>query len=74
VQLGYNFPASALSKLKLSQLRVFVQAQNLFTFTKYSGMDPEVNFDSSANTLTMGTDFLTYPQPRTITFGLNVGF
>ncbi|MDW8159108.1 MAG: hypothetical protein RML72_09590 [Bacteroidia bacterium] len=73
VILGYNFPASLISKLKLSQLRVFVQAQNLFTFTNYSGLDPELNFQGDA-TLTMGTDFFTYPQPRTITFGLNVGF
>jgi hypothetical protein len=73
VQLGYNFPASVISKLKLSQLRVFVQAQNLLTFTKYSGMDPEVNF-AGDSILTMGTDFFTYPQARTITFGLNVGF
>jgi hypothetical protein len=52
---------------------VFVQAQNLLTFTKYSGMDPEVNF-AGDSILTMGTDFFTYPQARTITFGLNVGF
>ncbi|MCU0444336.1 MAG: TonB-dependent receptor [Microscillaceae bacterium] len=73
VILGYNLPASVLKYAKLRSVRVYVQAQNLFTFTNYSGFDPEVNFAGTSN-ITLGTDFYTFPQPRTFTFGINVGF
>lgn len=71
VQLGYNFPLKMISKLKLSALRLYVSGQNLHTWTKYQGFDPEVSrFGSSA--LMPGFDFSVYPYAKTITFGLNV--
>ncbi|MGM9766974.1 MAG: SusC/RagA family TonB-linked outer membrane protein [Candidatus Cryptobacteroides sp.] len=58
--LGYTLPGKVLSKCRLRNLRVFVQSQNLFTITSYTGADPE------------GLGY-TYPLPRTFTFGLSVG-
>ncbi|MBO9153449.1 TonB-dependent receptor [Chitinophaga sp. GCM10012297] len=70
VALGYNIPAGVLKRIKLSSLRVYASAQNLVTWTKYSGFDPEVSaFDSA---LTPGFDYSVYPRARTITFGLNM--
>lgn len=73
VVLSYGLPSSVISRFKISSLRFFVQGQNLITWTDYSGFDPEVSTFSITNTAP-GTDFLTYPQARTITFGLNLGF
>ena len=73
VVLGYSLPASVLKRIKIERMRVYASAQNLFTFTNYSGLDPEVNTFSGSNTA-LGTDFLTFPQPRTITFGVNLNF
>jgi hypothetical protein len=52
---------------------VYVTGQNLLTFTKYSGFDPEVNAFGSSST-TLGVDYGTYPQARSIIVGLNVEF
>ncbi len=73
VTLGYNVPKEFLKKISLKSLRVYVSGQNLYTFTTYSGMDPEVNY-ASTNNIVMGTDFFTYPQSRTLLVGLNIGF
>lgn len=73
VLLTYDFPSTVLQRTKLSSLRFFLQAENLYTWTKYSGLDPEVSTFSVTNTAP-GTDFLTYPQARTFTLGLNIGF
>ena len=73
VVLGYSLPSSVTERLKMRNLRVYLQAQNLITFTDYPGFDPEVNFAGTSNT-TLGVDFYTFPQARTITFGVNVGF
>ncbi|NPA36366.1 MAG: TonB-dependent receptor [Chlorobi bacterium] len=64
VVLGYNFPDRILSSLNMQSLRVYLSAQNLFTFTDYSGYDPEVR----------AVDYSGYPQNRTFIFGLNVTF
>lgn len=72
VTLGYNFPKTILKKAKIKSLRLYVTGQNLYTFTAYTGMDPEVNYYGNDNII-MGTDFFTYPQSRTILVGLNVG-
>jgi len=72
VTLGYNFPKNFIKKAGLKTARFYVSGQNLFTFTKYTGMDPEVNYASTDNII-MGTDFFTYPQSRTILMGLNIG-
>jgi len=73
VVLSYGLPSNVVSRFKISSLRFFVQGQNLITWTDYSGFDPEVSTFSITNTAP-GTDFLTYPQARTFTFGLNLGF
>jgi TonB-dependent starch-binding outer membrane protein SusC len=77
VTLGYDF--SKLFKVKsLSQLRLYASALNLFTFTKYSGMDPEVGYgfsdDSKSQYWASGMDLGYYPRPRTYMVGLNVKF
>ncbi|MCH7401295.1 SusC/RagA family TonB-linked outer membrane protein [Belliella kenyensis] len=71
--IGYRLPQATLDRIKLRSVRLYAQAQNLLTFTNYSGFDPEVNFAGTSNT-TIGVDFYTFPQPRTYTFGVNIGF
>ena len=72
VSLGYNLPTNYISKVKLSQARLYFTAQNLHTWTNYSGYDPEVSIRASA--LVSGFDYSAYPRARTYTFGLNVTF
>lgn len=72
VSLGYNLPVSVMKSLKMRSLRFSVSAQNLLTWTKYSGLDPEVSTRHSA--LTPGFDWSPYPRPRSITIGLNANF
>jgi hypothetical protein len=71
--IGYTFPSSLVSKLGLSNARIYMSGQNLLTFTNYSGMDPEVNATAST-ALTQGVDFYTMPQPRVIMGGVNLTF
>ncbi|MBX2928312.1 MAG: SusC/RagA family TonB-linked outer membrane protein [Saprospiraceae bacterium] len=73
LSLGYRLPSSIVNKIGMSSLRIYVSGQNLLTFTKYSGFDPEVSTFTTSNTAP-GTDFLTFPQARTMLVGLNVGF
>ena len=68
VSLAYNLPQSLLSHLKIVEgLQLYVNAQNLFTITKYSGTDPEVNVHTS--NLGGGLDFGVFPAFRTFEFG-----
>jgi TonB-linked SusC/RagA family outer membrane protein len=71
--LGYTLPSSITEKMHMRSLRIYAQGQNLLTSTDYPGFDPEVNYAGTSNT-TLGVDFYTFPQTRTITFGINVGF
>ncbi|WP_426059563.1 SusC/RagA family TonB-linked outer membrane protein [Hymenobacter sp. B1770] len=76
--LGYNLPSALVKKAYLQSARFYVQGLNLITFTKYQGWDPEVNTDYLAGSATQsninqGIDFYTAPQPRTLTFGVNIG-
>ena len=73
VTLGYNFAKELLSKIKIKSARLYITGQNLYTFTSYTGMDPEVNYYGNDNII-LGTDFFTYPQSRTVLIGLNIGF
>ncbi len=73
LQVGYNLPDSFLERIGLSKARVYVSGQNIFTITGYSGNDPEVGFDGN-NTAANGIDQDLYPQPRTYSLGLSVGF
>jgi TonB-linked SusC/RagA family outer membrane protein len=68
VALGYKLPTSIASKLKVSGIRFYASAQNLFVLTGYKGLDPETN------TTGAGVDFNGNPQQRTFTFGANVRF
>jgi TonB-linked SusC/RagA family outer membrane protein len=71
--IGYTFSPALAKRMKLNSLRIYAAGQNLWTKTKYQGLDPEVSTFSDTNTAP-GTDFLTFPQARTFTFGINVGF
>jgi hypothetical protein len=73
VAFGYNITKNILSKVKIDRARVFVNAYNLFLITKYKGWDPEVNADYQASNINLGVDFYSAPQPRIITFGVNIG-
>ncbi|MFD1629699.1 SusC/RagA family TonB-linked outer membrane protein [Pseudopedobacter beijingensis] len=70
ISLGYKFPVKYLKGMNIKNLRVYASAQNLLTFTKYSGYDPEVAVYYSA--LTPGFDYSSYPRPKTIVFGVNL--
>ena len=69
----HNFPSSIYSKLGLSSLRVYAQAKNAFTFTDYTGYDPEIS-NGGGPVLDTGVDRGTYPSPRIISLGLNLKF
>lgn len=71
--LSYEIPKKIISKAGLDRIRLFVQAQNLLTFTKYKGWDPEVSTDFLNDNITSGCDFYSAPQPRSIVFGINIG-
>ena len=68
--IGYSFPKSLIGK-QFSQLRLFVNAQNLFTITKYTGLDPEF---MNSNIFERSYDFGAYPNPKAVTFGAQVTF
>ncbi|WP_022823924.1 SusC/RagA family TonB-linked outer membrane protein [Hymenobacter norwichensis] len=75
VVIGYTIPGAALERLRMTSLRVFASAQNLFTVTNYSGFTPELPggpLDSGIENPTSTTS--AYPTTRTITLGLNVNF
>jgi hypothetical protein len=71
LNLGYSFDLSKSSKI--NSVKVFVSGTNLYTITKYTGFDPNVNAFGH-NSLNSGADFGTLPQPRTISGGLEVTF
>ncbi|WP_254412638.1 SusC/RagA family TonB-linked outer membrane protein [Dyadobacter diqingensis] len=73
ISLGYSLPKHLISKLGLSQLRFYVTAQNLITWTKYTGFDPEVSKNEQA-TLTQGVDNGVYPAAKTFLGGLTLSF
>ena len=71
---GYTFPESMLRGTGLDKLRVYLQAANLFTITKYTGLDPELPGSNTAST-NFGTDGGVYPaNQKTFSFGINLGF
>lgn len=71
LQLGYSLPALLLKKIQIEKLRVYVSAENLFTITNYSGIDPEFSRSSVLNT---GVDNLTYPFTKSYVVGLQLTF
>jgi TonB-dependent starch-binding outer membrane protein SusC len=90
VQIGYTLPLNLSSRLSITRLRLFVSAQNLFTITKYTGLDPEIGLpqqydvarrygpagvgDLTRSVGSSGVDVGTYPLSKVLTFGLNITF
>lgn len=74
VRLSYTIPSSITNRLKMNRLSVYVSGQNVLTFTKYTGWDPEVNSDYIAGNVALGNDFYSAPQPKTFVAGINIGF
>ncbi len=70
-QLGYTFPAKWMKVVFIKNFRVYVAGENLLTFTKYEGFDPEMASDGYT---TIGVDRGIYPQSRTITLGASITF
>ncbi len=70
VGFGYTLPSRISQRFKLDRLRIYGSATNLWTYTKYTGADPEVS-TLSGSTTAQGIDFFTLPQVRTLTIGLN---
>lgn len=73
ISLGYTFPKDWVRKIYLENVRVYMNIQNLHTWTKYKGLDPEVGA-MYGDALMTGLDYGRYPTPRIYTFGLNVSF
>jgi hypothetical protein len=69
LQLGYSLPAAWLSPVNIKRIRIYLSANNLLTFTKYKGYDPEIG---SKDNLNFGVDYGTYPLPRTYMAGIQV--
>lgn len=77
IQLGYSILPKITEKLKIQKLRIYTAASNIYTFTKYPGLDPEMaTSDNSANEgdLAAGIDWGTYPNAITLTMGLQITF
>jgi len=73
ITFGYSLPSDVLKGIGISNLKVYTGVQNLYTFTKYSGYDPEVGV-LNQNPLLSGVDNGRYPSSRTYTFGVNIDF
>lgn len=79
ITLGYDLPEKLVSKINLTRARVYIGVQNLYTFTKYEGWDPEVNYtgvgrSTQSSNIIQGYDFYTVPQARTYSLGVNLSF
>ncbi len=76
MQIMYTFPEELISRAKMRSLRIYMGGYNLLTFTKYTGLDPEIGKDVSntSNNLFFGVDRGNYPMARSYTFGLIIGF
>jgi TonB-dependent starch-binding outer membrane protein SusC len=71
ISLGYNLPKTLLSKLKMQKLRIYASANNIFTVSKYQGLDPGVGGNADTQ---FGIDVGNYPVTRSWVFGVNLGF
>lgn len=72
--IGYTLPKSALDRLNIDRLRLFVTARNFFLLTEYSGYDPEGSDSDNMDSITPHMDFYQYPRPTTYSLGVNVTF
>ncbi len=73
ITFSWTAPAKFTKKIRLSNLKIFASAENIYTWTKYLNPDPEVNYAGTSNT-SLGTDFYTYPNPKTFKMGVNISF
>jgi hypothetical protein len=73
ISLGYNLPRGLMKKLKIENVKIYANLQNVYTFSVYKGYDPEVG-SMNQNALLTGIDNARYPSPRIYTFGLNLTF
>jgi TonB-linked SusC/RagA family outer membrane protein len=74
LQIGYSFPSTVLNKIRTSSLRIFVMTDNLLTFTKYKGIDPESALSGSVQAKGIDSSTYRYPLSRMYSIGLNVEF
>ena len=74
IQLAYNIPTRQLNIKWLRSAQIYASGQNLITITKYSWYDPQINAYGSANSITQGIDYYTYPTYKSVTFGIRCGF
>ena len=73
--IGYTFDSSVAEQIGASNFRVYLNANNLATFTNYTGFDPEVTIDKGRNGVpSAGMDYFTYPRARTFSLGVNLTF
>ena len=73
ISFGYTFPRKWLAPIGIQNLKLYCNLQNVYTFTKYKGMDPEIG-SANQDALLTGFDNYRYPSPRIYTFGLNLTF
>ena len=77
IQLTYTVPTTVLKKIRLSSMQIYVQGQNLFTLTKYKGLDPDINIRNSGadnQDIHMGIDEGAFPVSKSYNIGVRVGF
>ncbi|GHT11495.1 SusC/RagA family TonB-linked outer membrane protein [Bacteroidia bacterium] len=74
VSLGYTLPQNWLRRINVGNVKLYVNLQNLYTFTKYRGFDPEIGISGTGGNRLTGVDVGRYPSPRIYTLGLNVTF
>jgi hypothetical protein len=70
LSFGYTLPETMIEKIGIQNARLYVSANNVFTISDYHGFDPEVGGDN----LNRGIDNVTYPNPRSIAIGIQIGF
>lgn len=74
LQIGYSLPQAITRKIFMTGMRLYVSSDNLLTFTRYSGADPEIGQLTTNNTLSRGVDMGTYPQAKTVVAGISITF
>ncbi|MEL7123480.1 MAG: SusC/RagA family TonB-linked outer membrane protein, partial [Bacteroidota bacterium] len=74
LSLGYTFSDKLINRIGARNIRLYVAAQNLLAFTRYTGADPEIGENTLNSNLDLGIDRGFYPQPRTVMFGFELGF
>jgi hypothetical protein len=80
LQIGYNIPQKLVNRWRIKNLRIYVTGQNLWTLTKYTGLDPEMNTSDNLNAekyrgdVAAGIDWGTYPSARSFIAGINLNF